>query len=386
MSYRYTFTGHDFESILHNVHIIAPGITKVLAIFKPSAEDEVRAMMRNRPDRTNDIESLHIIDRMQRISELRDHSKRFDWLDETEIGIEKDRSTISKSEIFDELKKNVLLLRYRNEFDGLNDLLFVYLNTNQGNYGLSRSDKVLEGVQKGIIEYHMYHAFNSFLMINRQNRNIHQRINTDTQALISENRQLKELLKLSELTNRNGLKNLAEQYCYALSVKNKKNYLLTDQAYEKIQSFKGNINYLSKIIENAIVYAENISLKQESEICYIDDWHINLSHFEVPKVDEMPVKSFTEQKYANTIALLNRLENGAKIVLSQNEKLTGINVGMACNKPMKAPGITDALKNHKSKILTLFRKYPNKWEIIRTEFTPVKNLIVSSLRSDQLSA
>ncbi len=386
MNYRYTFTEHDFESILRNAQLIVPGIKKMIAIFKADQNSEVQAMMRDRPERSNELESLNIIDRLQRIEELRSSESRFEWLDENDIGIEQKRTKIEKAEIFDELKKNILLLRFKNEYDGLNDLLLIYLNSNQGNYGLSRSDKALFSTQKSIIEYHMYNAFNAFLITNRNNRSIQQRIIADTQALIQENRQLKEDLKLSENSNRTSLKNLAKQYCESLSVRNRKNYILTELAYEKIQGFKGNINHLSSILENAIVYAENNSSKNQTDIFYIDDWHLNLTSYEVKEMDEVVVQSFSEQKYANTIALLNRLESGAKLVQSKNEKLTGINVGLACNRPMKAPGITDALKNHKSKILTLFQKYPNKWEIIRNEFTPVKNLIISSLKKDQLSA
>ena len=386
MNYRYTFTGHDFKSILQNAQLIVPGIKKIIAIFKANENEDAQAILRDRPERSEEIESLNIVDKLDRIHELRSSVNRHQWLDQHEIGIEQKRSKIESTEIFDELKKNILLLRFKNDFDGMNDLLLIYLNPNQGNYGLSPSDKSLFSAQKSIIEYHMYNAFNAFLVTNRNNRRIQQRIVTDTQAIIQENRQLKEALKLSETNNRTSLKNLAKQYCDTFSVRNRKNYLLTDLAYEKIQGFKGNINHLSSILENAIINAENASSQFGSDIFYIDDWNLNLTNYEVKEIDEVVVQSFTEQKYANTIALLNRLEGGAKLVLSKNEKLTGINVGMACNRPMKAPGITDALKNHKSKILTLFQKYPNKWEIIRNDFTPVKNLIISSLKKDQLSA
>ncbi|PKP34593.1 MAG: hypothetical protein CVU00_06090 [Bacteroidetes bacterium HGW-Bacteroidetes-17] len=386
MNYRYTFTGCDYENILQNAQFIVPGINKIIAIYKPSVTDDIKAIMRVRPDKSEDIEPLLIIDRLDRITKLRTPQKRFEWMAEHEIGIEKDRSIIEKTEIFDELNKNILLLRFKNEFDGLHDLLLIYLNPNQGNYGLSLSDKAVASAQKSIIEYHMFNAFNSFLIINRKNREIQQRINADTQAIIQENRKLAEKLKLLENSNHENLKNLATKHCADLSVKYKKKYLLSDLAFEKIKGFKGNISHLYTIIKNAIAFAENNSLQTHPDIHYIDDWHINLTNFEVKETEEIVVHSFSDQKYANTIALLDRLENGAKIVLSKKEKLTGINVGGACNRPMKAPGITDALSNHRSKILTLFQKYPDKWEIIRKEFTPIKNLVISSLKNDQLSA
>ncbi len=386
MNYRYTFTGNDFESLLKNVQLIVPGIKKMIAIFNSGNEEPIQAIMCNHPDRFNDIEPLIIIDHLDRISELRSKKNRYDWLDENEVGIESKPSVLKNVEIFDELKKNILLLRFKNEYDGLQDLLLIYLNANQGNYKLSLSNKALFSAQKSIIEYHMFNSINAFLVTNRKNRTIQQRIIKDTEALIKENRKLKDELELSEANNRRSLKNLAKQYCETYSIRNRRNYILTELANEKIQNFGGNINHLSAIIENAIIFTENASTQTQPDILYIDDWHINLSDFEINEIDEVVVQSFNEQKYANTIALLNRLEEGAKIVTSRKERLTGINVGLACNRPMKAPGITDALKNHRSKILTLFQKYPNKWEIIRNEFTPVKNLIISSINKNQLSA
>lgn len=386
MNYRYTFIGHDFESILQNADLIVPGIQKMIAIYKPIEGHEIKAILQNRPDRSQEIEPLNIIDQKARISELRKIKKHCDWLSEEELGIEKGPSFSKEVNIFDELKKYVLILRFKNEYDDLSDLLIIYLNSNQGNYGLSLSNKALASAQKSIIEFHMFNSINAFLITNRQNRSIQQRINADTEALIQENRKLKDQLKRSESINLESLKNLANQYCRELSTRNQKIYKLTDLAFEKVQSFEGNINHLFSIIKNAVIYAENISQQEQAEIFYIDDWHINLTHYEESEVDEIVVQSFTEQKYANTIALLNRLENGAKLVLSKNEKLTGVNVGLACERPMKAPGITDALKNHSSKILTLFQKYPNKWDTIRNHFTPVKNLIISSFKDDQLSA
>jgi len=60
-------------------------------------------------------------------------------------------------------------------------------------------------------------------------------------------------------------------------------------------------------------------------------------------------------------------------------KLTGTNVGKACPVPISAPAISDALYNHKSKIINLMKTYPDKWDVIRTDFRPLKNVIKEEL-------
>jgi len=56
--------------------------------------------------------------------------------------------------------------------------------------------------------------------------------------------------------------------------------------------------------------------------------------------------------------------------------MTSINVGTACPVPITAPAISDSLKKHKDQINYLFDKYPDKWEVIRRGFRPVKNLFL----------
>jgi hypothetical protein len=55
--------------------------------------------------------------------------------------------------------------------------------------------------------------------------------------------------------------------------------------------------------------------------------------------------------------------------------LTGLNVGSACSTPISAPAISDALKKHRNKILTLLGLYPDRWNLIRSEFKPLINVI-----------
>jgi hypothetical protein len=144
-------------------------------------------------------------------------------------------------------------------------------------------------------------------------------------------------------------------------------------AIEKIKSYKGDLKNIEQIIEKTVSYAESLNFDTEGDI-EISDWHLQ---FEVSgqagTVHEKPV--LEGDKYAKTISLLDKLEMAALKVKSQQLKLTGTNVGQACPTPITAPAITDALYNHKSKINTLVKMNPDRWNTIRGEFRPVINIL-----------
>ena len=72
--------------------------------------------------------------------------------------------------------------------------------------------------------------------------------------------------------------------------------------------------------------------------------------------------------------LLDNLNEAVKSVVNQKQTPTGILVGQALKKPISAPAISDALKNHRSKILTLLNQYPNRWVELIQYFKPIQNL------------
>jgi hypothetical protein len=120
----------------------------------------------------------------------------------------------------------------------------------------------------------------------------------------------------------------------------------------------------------------------------IADFHLVMDEKKEPRQKESisePVEG-VPVKYNKTFLLLDKLENAALHVKSKNMLLTGANIGHEFPTPVTPPAITDALKKHKQKILFLFREYPDRWEIIRTEFRPVQNILNAKPFREQLSA
>lgn len=152
----------------------------------------------------------------------------------------------------------------------------------------------------------------------------------------------------------------------------------TEQALEKIKTYEGELNQLQSILEKAFFFVKNLHPFQLE--LTIDGIHLN---FEKEKIQVKHIeKIHISPQYMKTIQLLNRLENAAKNVLDKGLKLTSAHVGHACQPAITAPAISDAIKKHQHKILYLIDKYPERWELIRTSFKPIINIINKSAFKD----
>jgi hypothetical protein len=47
-------------------------------------------------------------------------------------------------------------------------------------------------------------------------------------------------------------------------------------------------------------------------------------------------------------------------------------------KPISAPAITDAIRKNRENILQLLEQHPEKWQLIRSYFKPLTNILPES--------
>ena len=373
MSTNFSFIGNNFENILKDSGIMLPGIEKIVAIYfnEELGNPIAKYVLREEP---NELFNLSIKDDYHEIQNLRSETLNYNWYKKGELPFETENLS-SEINILNEVENVVLLLRFKNEFDEKYDLLYVFFNSNMSNFGVSRSNKDLTTENKAIIGFLLYNNFNSIIITNKKNKSILKSMNENTRSLIRQSSILKNELSQTRTNYGESLVNLSIQYLKDLSENLNKSYKFAKDALEKISRFKGNINNLKLIIEKSITYINNISFDTNEFEIIIHDSHINFYDYEVEsKIEKTDNNS--EEIYAKTVLLLNKYERAAKKVLSNGDSMTSINVGTACPVPITAPAISDSLKKHKDQINYLFDKYPDKWEVIRRGFRPVKNLFL----------
>lgn len=120
-----------------------------------------------------------------------------------------------------------------------------------------------------------------------------------------------------------------------------KNYYFIDKSDEKEKSRK---------IENENIQIKNISVsKKDTKIK-----QLNLSK--------------TEQ-------LLDKYEMIAEDLRRKNLPILGKNIAANCLPPISAPALTDSINKHTDRIILCLKNYPEKWQLLRSDYKPVKNLI-----------
>ncbi len=91
-------------------------------------------------------------------------------------------------------------------------------------------------------------------------------------------------------------------------------------------------------------------------------------------------------RYAKTYKLLDRYERSAELVQQKGLKIIGKHIGSHCSPSVSNASITDALNKHAKKIFELFKRYPDRWPIIRTDFRSVANILEKeAIRRQQIA-
>jgi hypothetical protein len=147
---------------------------------------------------------------------------------------------------------------------------------------------------------------------------------------------------------------------------------LSPAAEVLIRNFRGKF-LSSKNIEQRILLF--FAFKQAKSRDHYKEWQMNIENTYARRFKP---QSLNKERFGRAGELLSRLELAAQNVLNEHLPLTGKKLGNHCEKPISAPAISEALKKHKSEIVELLTKYPEQWPILREEFTPIKNILVSS--------
>ena len=382
---QFSFLGDEFENLFHYSDLFLPGIEKITGIYYSPVDKVLKGLSRKREEEI-DVDYDELFQNPERrimIQKFRGDGKNILWIKKEELPFEfpSRQQSVAVPTIFSELENIILVLKFLNDHDGLNDLLFIYFNKNLGNFGISRSDKPLSAENKSIIGYLLYHQFRSILVMNRKNMRLLQKFNQGIAAVIRSNHSLKEQLRLVQMNYSESMVNLAQQYLSEYSSKQECSYVFTQESLEKIRNFQGNVRHLPAIINNAIIFTDNLLLQQGEEIIKIHDFALDFDSYQV-HMEESQLTRKIDSRVSKASLLLDKLEKATSSLKSRSLPLTGFNVGKTLNPPISAPAITDALAKNKVYIRQLITQHPDKWETIRKEFKPLLNVLKDDIKDD----
>ncbi|MGE5424554.1 MAG: hypothetical protein ACM3N9_04275 [Syntrophothermus sp.] len=185
---------------------------------------------------------------------------------------------------------------------------------------------------------------------------------------------------------RDGILKLSYHHLQDIGNRNKRHYVLSKEAENRILDYPGSLPDLGEVLGKAARLAE-ISALDPYNIIEIADHHLVFTEKNT-KSQKKKEEEFTNVpvRYSKTLLLLNKFETAAKNIKARNEVLTSLNLGNELPVRITPPAISDALKKHRSKIIHLLNEYPQRWEIIRSEFRPVRNILTLKENQEQKSA
>jgi hypothetical protein len=373
----FSFIGDEFENVFHYSDLFLPGIEKIAGIYYSRKDQRIRLISRRRNEEIEEDfeEVIQKPENLVMIQKYRAEYHQYSWIKKGDLPFElSNQMRLAVPTLFTELENVILVLRFRNEDDKLNDLLMIYFNQNLGNFGLNKSDKVLTADHKVIIGHVLYYQFKSFLQINLANRSLLRTLNNGVRSVINENLSLKDQLTQIKASYGENILNIAQLHLQELSREYNRAYVLTDEAMLKLREFKGNLKHLPVILENAVVFTENLLLLTAEETVNIHSYSLDFESYQVIDKTEQHTRKI-DSRQSRAMQLLDRLEMAAVSLKSRNIAIISSKVGQALDTPVSAPAITDALGKNRVVIRQLLDKYPDKWEIIRTEFKPLLNQI-----------
>ena len=335
------------------MHLLLPGLSKCVVVYYSASDASVISRQMVKPGIDGNTEKLDIEDSaLEHLKKLRNTKDSYNWLNKSEVPFEVETEKIIQMDVFSELEKNILLLSLPNDLDKKKDLIFCYFNENFSNFKISKSDKPLSTENKTIIGILLYNSINSFLNILKSDSSNYISVNTATHEIIesfkkNENRLNSELNEKNEMIIAylsNYLDELGDHgKCFRFS----------EKAISKIIAYNGDLGKLKRAVRKAATYLTSVNYGINEKNLVIEDFLLSL--------DESSPKN----------------EKAAQKLILENKVLTSANVGNALVQPVTAPAISDAIKKHKGKIISLIKENPDKWRTIKTEFRPLLNILTS---------
>lgn len=375
----FSFTENPILNVLELAHAMLPGIEKVIAVYYHSETFQLKAKCAIEViGQDKVIEDINIEDQDGIIDKLRKTNSYFNWYRKDETPFEmKQKKKQGQMNVFHELENVVLSLGYFNEHDKKHDLLFFYFNKDMSNFGVSDSDKFLTPENKKIIGFMLYNGIKTIMESAKKDISILSSYNENTKSLVKRYSQAKD--ELLKARNNYGLSLVDLCKMYVKEFRDgdfRFNYILTEDALNRIKAYQGDITELKNIIQKAVDYVTNLYFDSNEQDIYISEDYLNFETISTGTATK-PQEAQLYDRYSKTIMLLDKLENAARDVVAKSMDLTSANVGNACSTPITAPAISDAVKKHRNKIVFLLNKYPERWKLIRSDFRPVRNILSS---------
>ncbi len=350
------------------------GLERLLTVFYNPVLNKLQAYTLLVSEESGKAEALEIREFYSYFFARRREIKAYEWLVNEDLPFETRRSNYVPA-IFDELQRNILLLRLGGSDDANRDLLYLFFDPRKIIKGINAELQELDTARKELLAEIAYGVCMAALKSYRNDSNDFQRFVANTRYLAQKIQQERSRLEAMQKSIGQSLINLTMDIIGEYSGKKGLKIRLSPEAEMMIRSYSGDIGQLRRAITDACIFAHTLGEGSAQELV-IYDWHIRFEGSEAKmKAHETNAARSLDEKMQRTLDLLNRLEAATRQVIEHKLPVTGKNLGQHCEKPITAPAISDALKKHHQRIKELMERFPDRWPLLRENFSPVQQIL-----------
>ncbi|MBE0639643.1 MAG: hypothetical protein IH598_14085 [Bacteroidales bacterium] len=367
----FSFLVNDLTMILRYAHHLFPGIRRIDAVYYDQSAKTLKALTTNPQDDQPLVIEMAIEGSANDVEKLRKVKSPFSWFSEEELPFNQINQPRRIPDVFSELQKVVLVIRIPNEADNRSDLLFIYFTENMTNFGISMSNKELKPEYKEMIGQMIQNSIRAKLKMANDDRIVWQNV----REMIMENRHKMEqnTRKMEELMQRyeERLVDSCNYFLSNISEKEGRKYLFSEGALKLIKSSSVDYHRIENAIKLAVELAKNFDIGDRTDLIEITEDFLN---FNAAKVDSSE-RSMTDTIYEKPFNYLTLLEEAAEKVNSARQPMTAHNVVNALERPVKPPAVSWMVNHNMKAFKHLFKLYPEKWPLIRSQFKPILRIM-----------
>ena len=371
---RISISQHPFEFVIKQINQILPGIESVKAYYFDERDFRIKSInFENGETLIDNVSDL----KLPSIQKQRGLSQKYEWL-KNDFELFKSAENIQIS-IEDSNNQDLLCLRFENPVDFLQDLIYIHLNGKIGTLKLSLAEEKIKEDEKSIIERLIYNSISFVINNERKNKKLYQNVINNVETLKLSNAQLKNEVASKEDSFNKSISYFCKSYVYKIAKQENVSLHITDDAVKKIINDNIPFDKIEPLLRQTIEMCLNRTFDY-SENILIDEFDLILPKTSTKKEQTNAVEQAPQinDRYAKTKEYLDRYERSAEILLKNGLSLTGANLGAHCSPTISAAAISDNIKKHRSKIITLLNRYQDKWPIVRENYRPINKLIDNS--------
>ena len=293
------------------------GIDKGLMIYyqMPGNKLVVQSALKTQ-DREWEIQSINTEEFFEYFRNERQRKGQYQWLGTEDLPFEvSNRNSLT---IFDELDRNILLLRFPDESDQASNLLYLYFNPRYKSTFLSSEKQSFTTSEKSLMAQIIHRNLSTFLNWIINEKKSFEQFVSHTQHLATMFQNEKSKVELFEKRAGQSLVEFSNDILLELSQAHHKKANLSPAAEVLIRNFSGKISELKEILSNAFYYS--LLLNRQNQEIIIEEWQMNIENSYARRFKP---QSLNKERFGRAGELLSRLELAAQNVLNEHLPLQG---------------------------------------------------------------